>query len=92
MDREEMNKRLGLTEREMDLKGQEYESDAWDAKSIKKVFVGRPALSSGETKTMTLKIPESTLFEVDHRAYSLGVSRSKYIRDLIYSDLRTTKL
>ena len=67
--------------------GEKFEKDSWDEKTYKKVFVGRPSLGAGETKTMTFKIPASTLFQVETKATSLGVSRSQYVRDLINRDL-----
>ena len=87
MERKEINKRLGLTEIEMDELAREYETDAWDATSFKKAPVGRPSLSDDETKTLTLKIPVSTLHEVENRASHLGVTRSEYLRGLINEDL-----
>lgn len=87
MERKEINERLGLTEIEMDKLACEYETDAWDAASFKKAPVGRPSLSDCETKTLTFKIPVSTLHEVENRASCLGVSRSEYLRGLINEDL-----
>ena len=76
-----------MTEAEMDALGNAFENDEWDADSFEKVFVGRPSLGEGETKTMTFKIPASMLFRVESRASDLGVTRSQYLRDLIDRDL-----
>lgn len=90
MNREEINKMLGMTEAEMDARAQEYETDAWDAALFKKVPVGRPSLADCETKTLTFKIPVSTLNEVESKANRLGVSRSEYLRALINKDLHSS--
>lgn len=90
MDRDEINRRLGLTESQMDKIGEKYEQDAWSSGTFQKVFVGRPSLSEGETKTMTFKIPATTLFQIDNRASYLGITRSQYVRDLIDKDLHLT--
>jgi hypothetical protein len=90
MDRDEINKRLGLTESQMDEIGEKYEMDVWKPGTFQKVFVGRPTLGDGETKTMTFKIPAATLFKIDDRASCLGVTRSQYVRDLIDKDLNLT--
>ena len=92
MDRDEINRRLGLTESQMDEIGEKYEQDAWGDGTFEKVFVGRPSLGESETKTMTFKIPATTLFQVDNRASYLGVSRSQYLRNLIDEDLRLTSV
>lgn len=90
MEREEINRMLGLSEAEMDALAQEFETDAWDASGFKKAPVGRPPLGDSETKTLTFKIPVSTLHEVENRASGLGVSRSEYLRDLINKDLHAS--
>ncbi len=92
MDREEINRRLGLSEAQMDEIGEKYEQDAWESGTFEKVFVGRPPLGEGKTKTMTFKIPAETLFEIDNRAGCLGITRSQYVRDLIDKDLQLTSV
>ncbi len=92
MDRAEMNRRLGLSETQMDKIAEKYEQDAWEPGTFEKVFVGRPTLGVSETKTMTFKIPAETLFEVDNRASCLGITRSQYVRNLIDKDLHLTSV
>ena len=90
MNRSEINKRLGLSEEEMDAIGNSYENDEWDASSFNKVYVGRPSLGDSVTKTVTFKLPAQELFEVETKASNLGLSRSQYLRNLIAQDLKLT--
>ena len=87
MNENEILKSFKITEDEMERIGQEYENDTWDERALTNVTVGRPALSSEPTKTMSFKIEQSTYKAVDNKASLLGISKSEYVRKLIDRDL-----
>lgn len=87
MDREEINALVGLTEKEMDAIGVEYEEDAWNASALGAPKSGRPSLYDAPMRSVTFKEAAPTVAAMDARAASLKVSRSDYIRKLIERDL-----
>ena len=85
MKRKDMNKKLGLTEEQLDALGEEYESDTWDASTLGKVVMGRPKELEEETKTVTVRLPLSQLVELDRMSAKEGTSRSSTIRKALAS-------
>ena len=90
MQREEMNKLLGMTEAEMDSVAEEYESDAWDSGNFGKSLVGRPPLYEVAMGTVSFKEEKPKIELIDARALSLGMTRSDYLRQLVDKDLAAT--
>lgn len=83
MDREELNKRFGVTEEQLDAWAEEYESGTWDASALGEVRRGRPSLADEEVKPVTFRIPESWIVAMDKRAEEKGITRSEFLRDAV---------
>lgn len=88
MDREGLNKMLGMTEEEIDRRASEHESDRWDSSRLGKPIMGRPRLSDEETRAVTVRLPVSRIAEIDSAARSEGKSRSEAIRAALDSWLK----
>lgn len=82
-----LNKRFGLSEKEMEVRAAEYDSGNWDVTKHGKIHVGRPRKFSEPMQAITFREPESMIIRIEHRAKQKGFSRSDYIRDLIDKDL-----
>jgi hypothetical protein len=80
MDREEINRKFGVTEEQLDAWAEEYENDTWDASHLGKVIIGRPPLADEEVKPVTFRLPVSKIAALDARAAREGLSRSEELR------------
>lgn len=52
-----------------------------------KVVVGRPRISRGELKTVTVKVPASVVVAFDRKATEGGETRSQRLRELMEGDI-----
>lgn len=89
MKRDEINKALGLTEKELDELARPFEEGAWDASAYGEPRYGRPLLFDEPTKPVTFKETPSVIARMDERAAGLGKSRSEYLRGLVAADLES---
>lgn len=89
MNREEMNKLLGMTEEEMDAEAYALENDLWDGIELGEPRAGRPAMFDEAMGTVSFKEERPKITLIDSRAASLGLSRSDYLRQLVDRDLAT---
>ncbi|MBC2888443.1 ribbon-helix-helix protein, CopG family [Gordonibacter massiliensis (ex Traore et al. 2017)] len=80
MSREELNRRIGVTEEQLDKEAEEYENDTWDASKFGKVVMGRPSLADEEVKPITFRLPVSKIAALDRRAAREGRTRSEELR------------
>jgi hypothetical protein len=83
MDRADMNKRLGMSEKQLDTLAEEYENDTWDSSHLGKVIVGRPSISNEEVRPVTFKLPVSRISAMDTISRQRGETRSEFLRDAV---------
>jgi hypothetical protein len=89
MDREDLNKKFGVTEEQLDAWAEACERDEYPGKPIGEIIIGRPLMFGGELKPVTFKEPQSKVAAIDSRAASLNLSRSDYLRLVVDKDLAT---
>lgn len=87
MNREELNKAMGLTEEELDELARPFEEGSWDASQYAPARFGRPAAFGDAMKPVTFKETPTVISKMDERAKSQGKSRSDYLRALVAADL-----
>jgi predicted DNA binding CopG/RHH family protein len=83
MKREEINKKLGLTEEQLDARAEEYETDKWDSSALGKVIMGRPSIADEEVRPITFRLPISKIDALDRKASEHGSTRSKVLREAL---------
>ena len=76
MTRKEMNAILDMTEEELDVRAEEYESDTWDASHLDKVVMGRPSIADEEAHPITVNFnqPPALVHQYLDRVYSRAAS------------------
>ena len=75
MDREEINRKFGVTEEQLDAWAEEYENETWDPACFGKVIIGRPPLADEEVRPVTFRLPVSKIAALDARAAREGHAR-----------------
>ena len=88
MNREQMNRELGLTEEALDDLGRSFDTDTWDRDKYGSPKTGRPLAFGEPMKPITFKAPVSIVEAMNRRAQTLGLSRSDYLRSLVDQDLK----
>ena len=89
MDRDAMNKLLGVTEAELDELARPFEEGTWDRSEYGEARFGRPLLFDEPMRPVTFKETQSIIDRMDERAAARGQSRSDYLRSLVAADLAT---
>ena len=89
MNRDKMNKLLGVNEAELDELARPFEEGAWDRSEYREARFGRPLLFDEPMRPVTFKETQSTIARMDERAAARGQSRSDYLRSLVAADLAT---
>lgn len=89
MKREELNKKFGVTEEQLDAWAEACERGEYPGEPVGEVSIGRPLLFGEELKPITFKETPRKLAAIDSRAASLNLSRSDYLRLVIDQDLAT---
>lgn len=74
--RKDINAILDMTEEELDVRAEEYESDAWDASRLGKVVMGRPSIADEEVRPVTVRLPISKIAAIDRMAARNETTRS----------------
>jgi predicted DNA binding CopG/RHH family protein len=87
MKAEELHKKFGVTDEQLDTWAAEYESESWDGMSFGKIIQGRPKLYDEELKTITVKVPASRIAAIQNAASKNGMSRSEFVRQAIDNEL-----
>lgn len=87
MNREAMNKELGMTEEELDTLAASFEEGTWSRSEYGKPGAGRPAVFGEAMRPVTFKETPTVIAAIDERAAQLGASRSDYLRSLVARDL-----
>ena len=87
MDREEINKKFGVTEQQLDEWAEACERGEYPGKPTGEILVGRPLMFGEELKPVTFKVTESKVAAINARAADLDLSRSDYLRMLVDRDL-----
>lgn len=78
-----------ITEAMLDRWCDAYEQGEFPAgeRTVGKVVMGRPPLSSGETVTLGIKVPSGMRAALASKAKQKGVTMSAYARDVLARDL-----
>lgn len=85
MGADEVEKKFGVTEQQLDKMAAPYEAGEWPEGTT--VVLGRPHISDEELVSVTIKLPRSQLEVIDGEAKRLGKSRSAQMRDLLKAAL-----
>ena len=75
-----------LTDDRLDQMAKKYEEGNWSGK-MGKLVVGRPSLADEDVKSVSFRLPVSKIALIDACAAARGETRSKFIRDVIESEL-----
>lgn len=87
MNREEINKRFGVTEEQLDEWAEACERGEYPGKPTGEILVGRPLKFGEEMQPVTFKVTETKVAAINARAAELDLSRSDYLRQLVDRDL-----
>ena len=87
MNREEINRKFGVTEEQLDAWAEACERGEYPGKPTGEVTVGRPLMFGEEMKPVTFKETETKIAAINARAAELDLSRSDYLRQLVDRDL-----
>lgn len=87
MNREEINKKFGVTEEQLDEWAEACERGEYPGKPTGEIMVGRPLMFGEEMKPVTFKETASKIAAINARAAELDMSRSDYLRFLVDRDL-----
>lgn len=82
MNRKEINKLFGVTDRQLDGMAEEYENGTWKG-HVGTIRPGRPRVFDEELETISFRIPKSRVQEIDRSARERGESRSQFLRRTI---------
>lgn len=87
MDREEINKKFGVTDEQIEEWAEACERGEYPGKPTGEILVGRPLMFGEEMKPVTFKETTSKIAQINARAADLDMSRSDYLRFLVDKDL-----
>lgn len=87
MNRDEINKKFGVTEKQLDEWAEACERGEYPGKPTGEILVGRPLMFGEEMKPVTFKVPVAKVDRINARAAELDLSRSDYLRMLVDRDL-----
>ena len=87
MDREEINKKFGVTEEQIDEWAEACERGEYPGEPTGEILVGRPLMFGEEMGPVTFKVPLAKIRKINDRAAELDMSRSDYLRMLVDEDL-----
>ena len=87
MNRERINRMLGMNEDELDAVARDFENGTWDRSQYGAPGKGRPAAFGEAMRPVTFKETPSVVAAMDERAKQLGLSRSDYLRSLVANDI-----
>lgn len=87
MSREEINKRFGVTETQLDEWAEACERGEYPGEPTGEILVGRPLKFGEEMFPVTFKETASKIEAINARAANLDLSRSDYLRQLVDKDL-----
>ena len=87
MNREEINKKFGVTEEQLDEWAEACERGEYAGKPTGEIIVGRPLMFGEEMKPVTFKVPVAKVDRIKARAAELDLSRSDFLRMLVDRDL-----
>lgn len=89
MKRDELNKKFGVTEEQLDIWAEACERGEYPGTPVGEVIIGRPRMFGEELKPVTFKETPRKVAAIDSRAASLNLSRSEYLRQVVDKDLAT---
>ena len=82
MDREELNKKFGVTEEQLNAWAEEYENGSWKG-SLGEITPGRPRLYAEELETISFRLPKSRVVAIEAVIARKGGSRSEFLRSAV---------
>lgn len=88
MNREEINKKFGVTEEQIEEWAEACERGEYPGEPTGEIMVGRPLMFGEEMKPVTFKVPVAKVALINERAADLDLSRSDYLRMLVDQDLK----
>ncbi|MCL2654607.1 MAG: ribbon-helix-helix domain-containing protein [Coriobacteriia bacterium] len=89
MKNDELHKKFGVTDAQLDERAAEYESESWEGMEFGRIVQGRPKICDEELKPLTIKVPASRIAAIQESAARRGVSRSEFVRQAIDNELAT---
>lgn len=87
MNREEINKKFGVTEEQINEWAEACERGEYPGEPTGEILVGRPLRFGEELKPVTFKETAAKIAAINARAAELDMSRSDYLRFLVDKDL-----
>jgi len=87
MSNDELYKKFGVTDENLNGWAAEYESRSWDDMSFGEIIQGRLRISSEELKPITVKIPASRIVAIQRITQKNGLSRSEFLRQAIDNEI-----
>lgn len=87
MSSEELNKKFGVTDEQLEAWATEYESQDWSSMKFGESTPGRPKLYDEDMEIITIKVPHSRIVAMKKAAEQNGISRSEFIRRAIDHEL-----
>ena len=87
MNREEINKKFGVTDEQIEEWAEACERGEYPGKPTGEILVGRPLKFGEEMQPVTFKETQSKIVAINARAAELDLSRSDYLRMLVDKDL-----
>lgn len=88
-DHDALNARFGVTDDQLDADAAPFEDGSWDG-HLDKPVMGRPRLFDEELRTVSLRVPASTVKALDDLAASQHETRSALLRRVINATLNST--
>lgn len=82
MSREELNRRFGVTDAELDEWARPFEDGTWDG-VVTDVRMGRPKLFDEDMQTVSFRLPLSRQEAVEAACKERGMSKSEFFRQAI---------
>lgn len=85
MNKEELEKKFGVTEQQLDALAAPFEEGRWP--EGRTVLIGRPRLAEEEVRPVTFKLPVSQIAALDRLAEKAGCTRSEALREAVRREL-----
>lgn len=82
-NKEEIYKKFGVTDDQLDAWADEYESKDWSHMHFGKVINGRPRISDEPLDSITVRIPHSRVMAMNRIQKEKGITKSEFVRDAI---------
>ena len=71
-----------LTDQTLDEMAKEYEQGTWSG-ALEEVRMGRPRIADEELRSVTFKLPVSSVIKLDQQAKEHDETRSEFLRNVV---------